>query len=91
MPITHAYPEPGEETLSIEIPAKIAGSIGLDSDVNYVKLEINRFEWPGNHLRPLPSDPGRVDYGMVPKAFFDLIRKRLADLARAHLLRESRR
>lgn len=91
VPIAHAYPEPGEEKLSIEIPAEIARSIGLDSDVSYVKLEINRFEWPGDHLRPLPSDPGRVDYGMVPKAFFDLIRKRLADLARAHLLRESRR
>lgn len=91
VPITHAYPEPGEEKLSIEIPAEIARSIGLDSDVNYVKLEINRFEWPGDHLRPLPSDPGRVDYGMVPRAFFDLIRKRLANLARAHLLRESRR
>lgn len=90
-PITHAYPEPGEEALSVEIPADIARQIGLDDAVNYVRLEVNRFEWPGEHLRPLPQDPGKVDYGMVPKEFFETLRKRFVDVVRQHLLRETRR
>ncbi|MGF9691515.1 hypothetical protein AAIH46_01750 [Rhizobium sp. 0TCS1.26] len=91
VPISHAYPEPGEEFRCIEVPPEVASAIGLDSAVNYVKLEINRFEWPGDHLRPLPHDPTRIDYGMLPKDFFDLVRKRLADLARARQLSEGKR
>jgi len=91
VPITHSYPEPGEEALSMAIPAEIARQIGLDDGVNYVKLEVNRFQWPGDHLRPLPNDPGRVDYGMIPKEFFDALRKRLADEVRSHLLRQTNR
>lgn len=90
-PITHSYPEPGEEALSVAIPADIARQIGLDDDVNYVRLEVNRFEWPGDHLRPLPQDPERIDYGMVPREFFETLRHRFIDVVRQSLLREARR
>lgn len=90
-PITHSQPEPGEESFSVEVPAGVAKQIGLDAEVNYVRLELNRFEWPGDHLRPLPHDPDRIDYGMVPKEFFDAIRKRFAELVRQNLLHQTRR
>ncbi len=74
IPITHSPPEPGEEHLSIEIPVEICRQCGLDEDGNYVRLgEANRFIWPGSHLRPLPSDPSRMHYGMLPKEFFDSV------------------
>lgn len=92
VPITHSYPEPGEEDFSMEVPPDVARDIGLDSDVNYVRLgEVNRFEWPGEHLRPLPGDPTRAHYGMVPKQFFDDVRQRLAAIVRQNLLRQTRR
>ncbi|SMF48950.1 hypothetical protein SAMN02982989_2602 [Xaviernesmea oryzae] len=43
---------------------------------------LNRFLWPGYDLRPRPDDPGRWDYGMLPKDFFDLMRKRIIALDR---------
>nr|WP_262913500.1 hypothetical protein [Rhizobium halophilum] len=90
VPITHSYPEPGEHHLSLEVPPEVARQIGLDLDVNYVRLsEVNRFRWPGDHLRPLPGDPGRVHYGMVPRVFFEEIRKRIADLVRQELVRQT--
>jgi len=92
VPITHSYPEPGEQHLSIEVPSDVARAIGLDDAVNYVRLgEVNRFKWPGDHLRPLPNDPTRIHYGMIPRSFFDDIRKRLADLVRQELVRQTLR
>lgn len=72
IPITHSPPELGEEHLSIEIPVEICRQCGLDDGGNYIRLgEANRFTWPGSHLRPLPSDPSKVHYGMLPKDFFE--------------------
>lgn len=39
--------------------------------------EVNRFVWPGIHLRALPSDPNRFDYGMIPEDFYEKIKARL--------------
>ena len=91
VPVTHSHPAAGEEALSIDVPAGIARQIGLDEAPNYIRLEVNRFEWPGDHLRRLPNDPSRVDYGMVPREFFEEIRKRLVELVRANVLRQSKR
>ncbi len=74
IPITHTPPEPGEEHLSIEIPVETCRQCGLDDGGNYIRLgETNRFVWPGSHLRPLPSDPSRLHYGLLPKAFFEMV------------------
>ncbi|WP_377295810.1 hypothetical protein [Rhizobium sp. SGZ-381] len=78
VPITHSPPEPGEEELSIEVPAELRRQLGLDDEISWVRMsEVNRFVWPGIHLRSLPSDPSRFDYGMIPQEFYEEIRARL--------------
>jgi hypothetical protein len=80
VPITHSPPEPGEEDLSVEVPPELRGQLGLDDATNWVRVsEVNRFEWPGIHLRPLPSDPNRCDYGMIPREFYEKIKARLQE------------
>ena len=92
VPISHAYPEPGEEAFSLEIPAEICAEIGLDQDRNWVRVsEVNEFEWPSPEIRPRPDDPSRVDYGMIPEDFFMEIRKRLAAAVAEHRLRRAKR
>ncbi len=91
VPITHAYPEVGEEDESLLIPAEVCQAIGLDAEANYVRLsEINQFEWPSARLAPLPNDRTRCDYGMVPEQFFLEIRKRLAEIVRAKRMKTVR-
>ncbi len=78
VPITHSPPELGEEDLSIEVPRELCGQLGLDDATNWVRLsEANRFQWPGIHLRTLPSDPNRYDYGMIPQEFYEKIKAKL--------------
>lgn len=88
VPITHSYPEIGEEAFSLLIPEEICKAIGLDQEANYVRLsEVNQFTWPSSRLAPLPHDPSRCAYGMVPEAFFLEIRKRLAAVVRAEKIK----
>lgn len=78
VPITHSPPEPGQEHLSIEVPAELRHQLGLDEDHNWIRVsEVNRFEGPGVHLRALPSDPARYDYGMIPPELFERIKAKL--------------
>jgi hypothetical protein len=81
VPITHSPPEVGEEDLSMEIPPDICKAIGLDEDVNWKRVsELNMFDWPSVHLRPLPNDPSRFDYGLMPREFFEQVRDRVVEL-----------
>lgn len=76
----------------MEIPPELCKEIGLDDGGNYVRLgETNRFEWPGDNLKPLPQDSSRVHYGTIPKDFFDEVRKRLADMARQQSVKLTKR
>jgi hypothetical protein len=72
-PITHRPPEdPGT---SIEIPAAACKSLGLDRGRHWLRLdELNSFAWPGYDLRPVPGQPGRYDYGMLPLGLFQQLR-----------------
>jgi hypothetical protein len=72
-PITHRPPEdPGA---SIEIPAATCRNLGLDSGRHWLRLdELNRFVWPGYDLRPIPGQPGRYGYGMLPPGLFRQLR-----------------
>ena len=46
-------------------------SLGLDSGRHWLRLdELNRFAWPGYDLRPIPGEPGRYDYGMLPRGLY---------------------
>ncbi len=91
VPITHSYPDIGEEDQSLKIPEDICKAIGLDEDISYVRLsEVNRFEWPSDRIKPLPNNPSRCDYGNVPKDFFLEIKKRLAAAVRAERVSTSK-
>lgn len=84
VPITHSYPDIGEEDQSLQIPEDVCKAMGLDEDINYIRLsEVNRFEWPSDRIKPRPDNPSRCDYGNVPKDFFLEIKKRLAAAIRA--------
>jgi hypothetical protein len=73
-PITHQPPE--DPTASIEIPAAICKSLGLDSGRHWLRLdELNRFAWPGFDLHPLPGKPGQYEYGMLPPGLFQKLRE----------------
>jgi hypothetical protein len=88
VPITHSYPEVGEEDDSILIADDICKAIGLDQEANYVRVsEVNRFEWPSDRLVPLPHDNTRCDYGMVPEGFFLEMRQKLAEKVKANKMK----
>jgi len=92
VPITHTPPELGEDDLSIKIPPQICAEIGLDQDDNWVRVsELNVFDWPGDHLRTLPNNPLRFDYGMIPKEFFETIRDRLVALIKESRVTQTKR
>jgi hypothetical protein len=92
VPITHSPPELGGEDLSIKVPPEICAEIGLDDDDNWVRVsELNVFDWPGDHLRPLPKDPSRFDYGMIPKEFFVQIRDRVVELIKERRVTQTKR
>jgi hypothetical protein len=91
VPITHSYPDIGEEGHSLQVPEEVCKTMGLDEDINYVRLnEVNRFAWPSDLIKPLPNDPSRCDYGNVPKDFFLEMRRRLAEAVRAGRLNASK-
>jgi hypothetical protein len=82
-PVTHAPPSADAEEASLEIPAKLCRSLGLDAARHWIRLdELNRFIWPGYDLRPRPDAPDRWEYGMLPKAFYEEMRVRILDLDR---------
>ena len=74
LPVTHTPPE--DAALAVEIPAGTKARLGLDGERSWIILnEANRFIWPGPDLRPIPGDAtGRVDYGLLPSALYDLVR-----------------
>jgi hypothetical protein len=73
-PITHAPPtDPAD---SIEMPRAVSRALGLDGGRHWLRLdELNRFVWPGHDLRPIPGQPRRYDYGMLPRTLFEQLRQ----------------
>ncbi len=72
-PITHSPPNNRND--SIEIPASICRSLGLDDGPHWLRCdELNRFVWPGYDLRARPDKPGTYDYGLLPQALFEQLR-----------------
>jgi len=75
-PITHRPPD--DPLDSIEIPAPVCRSLGLDPGRHWLRLdELNRFTWPGYDLRPIPGRPGEYAYGMLPAPIFEQLRRGL--------------
>lgn len=74
-PVTHTPPERADE--AIEIPAVTKARLGLDADRSWIVItEVNRFDWPGPDLRPVPGkDISTAIYGALPPDFFARLRK----------------
>jgi hypothetical protein len=79
VPITHSAPhDPG---VTIEIPLRVKQHLGLDNDRSWVVLdEINVFTWPGFDLRPIRRGESRIDYGILPPKFFDVLVAKFTEL-----------
>jgi hypothetical protein len=82
LPVTHSRPR--NEQDAVEIPRVIKQRLGLDDDSSWIVVdEMNRFVWPGPDVRPVPAEPGRFDYGLLPPGLFRTIRDRFLAAARA--------
>jgi hypothetical protein len=45
-----------EEGHSLQVTKDLCKAMGLDEDINYVRLnEVNRFAWPSDLIKPLPK------------------------------------
>jgi hypothetical protein len=81
LPITHAPPL--NNTVAIEIPARVRQSIGLDDEPGWVVVsEYNVDEWPNAGLSPVPGKPDLYAYGFLPPGLFATIKTRFLELAR---------
>jgi len=81
-PITHSPPD--DDSACVEVPALITRDLGLDDDRQWLRFdELNSFDWPGFDLVPLPGNPSRFDYGMLPRSFFETARRAILSRIRA--------
>jgi len=74
LPVTHT--PPSDPRHAVEIPAATKARLGLDDARSWIVItEVNRFQWPGPDLRPIPGDSdGRTAYGLLPASLFDEVR-----------------
>jgi hypothetical protein len=77
VPITHTAPR--RSTDALEIPAETKRRLGLDDDRSWVVLtETNVFPWPGPDVRAVSRHAdASIAYGLLPAAFFRVLRDRL--------------
>jgi hypothetical protein len=82
LPITHAPPR--EKAHGVRLPESTCRRLGLDDEPKWIVLtEANRFNWPGPDLRfGARGDARRVDYGLLPRRFFEHVRDSFIELAR---------
>ena len=79
-PITHSAPHP--DSSAIELPPALKRHLGLDEERSWVVVdEVNEFVWPGHDLEP--NAAGEFAYGVVPDRFFQKIKTKLLDNAKA--------
>lgn len=80
LPITHTPPR--DDTVGVEIPAKVRAAIGLDDRPSWVIVsEHNIDEWPNAGLSPIPGKAGTFSYGFVPPGLFSRIKTSFLELA----------
>ncbi|MCF3947812.1 hypothetical protein [Acidiphilium iwatense] len=81
LPITHTAP--GNDTVGIEIPAKVRQAIGLDDAPSWIIVsEHNVDEWPNGGLAPVPGRPGAFSYGFIPPRLFAQVKDKFLELYR---------
>lgn len=80
LPITHAPPD--DDTVGIEIPAKVKQALGLDEAPSWVIVsEYNVDEWPNGGLAPLPGRPDVFSYGFIPPRLFAKVKEKFLELS----------
>ena len=79
-PITHTPPAKDGE--AIELPLRVKQALGLDDDRSWIVLdEVNQFAWPGYDIRPVPGSKDRFAYGFIPPKLYDVVIRRILELA----------
>ena len=60
--------QPGRDIPAMEIPQAVKRHLGLDAGCpSWIILnEANLDSWPSPDMRPIPGQPGRFDYGLLP-------------------------
>ena len=85
-PITHSAPPDPERAL--EIPRQVKLHLGLDEERSWIVLDdFNVFAWPGFDLRLIPIT-GRYEYGLLPPALFQQMRRKYLELLSAGAVSE---
>ena len=80
LPITHT--PPGQDTIGIEIPAKVKQSLGLDAAPSWIIVsEYNVDAWPNGGLAPIPGSAGVFGYGFIPPGLFAEVKAKFLKLA----------
>ncbi|MFP3944143.1 MAG: growth inhibitor PemK [Alphaproteobacteria bacterium] len=81
-PITHSPPDDIETC--VEFPVEIARSLGLDDGRQWLRFdELNVFDWPGFDLSPIPGSPSKFAYGMLPRGFFETVKRAMLERIRS--------
>lgn len=89
LPITHTPPK--APTVGVAIPQATARAIGLDDIPQWIIVsEVNYFNWPGFDLRTDPKT-GKVEYGMLPKAFFEEVQAAMLNQLQLKSMKSSNR
>jgi hypothetical protein len=78
LPITHTSPD--QDTIGVEIPAKVHHAIGLDDAPSWVIVsEHNVDEWPNGGLAPVPGRSGVFSYGFIPPGLFAQVKAKFLE------------
>ena len=78
--ITHSQPD--QDTVGIEIPAKVKQAIGLDDTPSWIIVsEYNVDEWPNAGLASVPGRAGVFSYGFIPPGLFAQVRAKFLELS----------
>lgn len=80
VPITHSAPGQADSYTHFKLDDADCRNLGLDGQDHWAVLdELNRFEWPGYDLRPIPGT-SRYEYGMLSQSTFQKIVRAIIDL-----------
>lgn len=81
-PITTRAPFEAEIANAIELPPATKRRLGLDEARSWaMATDLNRFTWPGVDLRPIRPNESHFDYGFLPAAMTEALRRRVLALA----------
>ena len=69
--------QPGRDIPAMEIPQAVKRHLGLDAGrPSWIILnEANLDSWPSPDMRPIPGQPGRFEYGLLPLRMVNAIRE----------------